>query len=226
MLDRLARYRPILRILRRLAPASLIEVGSGALGIGEFSEAPFTGVDLAFDGRPVPQMTPVKGSAFDLPFSDRAFDVALCIDALEHVPPARRGDVVRELLRVTRRALVLAFPAGKAAHQADEQLHRWCLRRGVSPPPWLLEHLQADFPEAAEIQALLATSPGLQVTRFGNENLRAHVLVMGMELHPRRLPRKVAHLLRHQLVPLGRALLDATHAPPWYREVLVIERPG
>jgi hypothetical protein len=224
VLNRLARYRPVLRLIRQHRPASIVEIGSGALGLGEFRSGPFTGVDIAFDGKPVPHMVAVRGSAFELPFPDAAFDMALCIDALEHIDPARRGDAVREALRVTRRVLVLGFPLGRPAREADGRLHRWCRDAGIRPPPWLEEHMQADFPEEALVASLLESQEDLKFTGFGNENLEAHFLLMTLEMHPRRLVRGIASLLRYVLTPLARALLALTNAPPYYRKMFVVEK--
>jgi ubiquinone/menaquinone biosynthesis C-methylase UbiE len=52
----------------------------------------------------------VNASAFALPFADGAFDLAVCWRLLQHFESAvDRARILRELGRVTRRAIVLSF---------------------------------------------------------------------------------------------------------------------
>lgn len=52
----------------------------------------------------------VNASAFALPFADGAFDVAVCWRLLQHFEKVEdRARILRELGRVTRRAIVLSF---------------------------------------------------------------------------------------------------------------------
>jgi uncharacterized C2H2 Zn-finger protein len=53
---------------------------------------------------------PLCGSVDRLPFADLAFDGAICLEVLEHLPePTLRG-AVRELARVARRSLLIGVP--------------------------------------------------------------------------------------------------------------------
>ena len=68
MLNWAARYYPIVRILKQhglFRDASLLEIGSGAVGIGHFRKVPFVGCDIAFAFEPAWPMTPVTASATD-----------------------------------------------------------------------------------------------------------------------------------------------------------------
>lgn len=52
----------------------------------------------------------VLGSVLCLPFPDRAFEAALCCQVLEHLPWELLTSSIRELLRVTRKRLVISLP--------------------------------------------------------------------------------------------------------------------
>ena len=89
MLNWAARYYPIVRVLKNhklFHDASLLEIGSGSVGIGRFRPVPFVGCDISFPFEPLWPMTAVTASATQLPMNDKQFDVVLASDMLEHVP--------------------------------------------------------------------------------------------------------------------------------------------
>jgi 2-polyprenyl-3-methyl-5-hydroxy-6-metoxy-1,4-benzoquinol methylase len=119
----LPRVRAVLGTLRGLAPANLLDVGSGR-GVflwpmlDSLLEVPVTAVDkldqraagLAAVARGgVTRLTAARMDAGRLGFASGAFDVATVLEVLEHVPdpPA----VAAELLRVSRRAIVATVPS-------------------------------------------------------------------------------------------------------------------
>jgi hypothetical protein len=58
--------------------------------------------------RIAPNVTPVQGNLYDLPFKDAAFDTVMCLEVLEHLTSPEAA--FRELLRVSRRGVVLSVP--------------------------------------------------------------------------------------------------------------------
>src|SRR6266542_3057647 len=52
----------------------------------------------------------VCADAQRLPFVDRAFDLSLCCEVLEHLPPLMLASVVQELARVSRRYVLVTVP--------------------------------------------------------------------------------------------------------------------
>ena len=104
------RYLPIVSWVKKqgLINSKIIEVGSGSLGIGPYLNQTFTGVDIDFSGPRWPKMKQVKGKAEKLPFPDKAFDVAISVDVLEHLPPQNRAPAVSELFRVATKAVIIA----------------------------------------------------------------------------------------------------------------------
>ncbi len=82
-----------------------------------------------------------------LPFSEEQFRLTTCIDVLEHLSPANRKQTIGELVRVTREALCVSFPAGRMARQVDKAFREMLARRNKTEPEWLSEHLKNPFPD-------------------------------------------------------------------------------
>jgi SAM-dependent methyltransferase len=149
-LDQGLRYDGVVRFLQRLSPSEVLEIGSGSSGLAAWWPGPVTGVDLRFDGDPLPNLSTIAASAADLPFADRQFDAVVCVDVFEHLPPPVRRAAWSEMLRVARRAVWLAYPCGRAATRADRMLAATARALRRSAPGWLAEHLEDGGLPAAE----------------------------------------------------------------------------
>jgi hypothetical protein len=222
MLNWAARYYPIIRILKAhglFESASLLEIGSGPVGIGYFRKLPFVGCDISFPYEPVWPMTPVVASAAELPFQDGEFDVVLASDVLEHVPPDLRKKVIDESLRVARKLVIFGFPCGKLAWDSDKALFDFYLRAGVPAPEWLTEHMEAQFPEPE----LIETIKNWKVQRQGNESLRFHSWLMRREMSFRFV--RISSAAMRATPALVESLLQrADRKGPFYRQIFALRR--
>ncbi|MBC8163795.1 MAG: methyltransferase domain-containing protein [Roseiflexaceae bacterium] len=52
----------------------------------------------------------VQGDGTNMQFADSSFDLVVCCDTLEHIPPALRDTFIKELVRVARYGVVLICP--------------------------------------------------------------------------------------------------------------------
>ncbi len=118
----------------------IVDVGCGGLGL--ISLAPdldITGVDL--HERPEYPGPLVQADATArLPFADDEFDIAYCNSVIEHIEPARRAGLARELRRVARgwyaQTPAISFPIEPhsllpAAHWLPKSLRRPYWRLGA-----------------------------------------------------------------------------------------------
>jgi hypothetical protein len=221
LLNRAARFFPILRELKSLLPAggAVLEVGSGSLGLGEFWADPFVGCDVTFVSRPVKNMRAVRCSGHQLPFTDRAFDAVVVSDVMEHVPPQQRREVVAEVLRVARKMVVLGYPCGPAAFQLDQKLYRDYQSRNLLPPVWLEEHMLHPFPA----EDLLVELPaGWARKVIPNESLPFHYWMMRTEMF--RLWDYSFRLLLLVMPGIVERFLQRANREPSYRKIFVLTR--
>jgi SAM-dependent methyltransferase len=163
VLNWLLRYAPVVTALARGdggRSVSILDVGCGPQGLAcALPNLPFVGFDIAFETPPPLTMVPVRSPPGRLPFLDRAFDVVVCLDVLEHIPPQARENFVAELGRVSAKRVLLACPSDEAAW-ADDYLRADYERRGVSAPPWLDEHGEHGLPSVADLESLCSHQPG------------------------------------------------------------------
>ena len=83
------------------ASTRIVDVGCGTLGRRALAQRlDITGVDRV--ERPSYPGPFVRADATALPFEDDAFDLAYCNSVLEHVAPADRAALAREIVRVAR----------------------------------------------------------------------------------------------------------------------------
>lgn len=177
MLNQRVRYGLVRRLVRRHRHGAICEVGAGRHGLSRyFPGVPFVAVDLDFEdyGGPrialAPEMRGVKADARFMPFPDRTFDLVFSLDMIEHVPADSRADVIRELARITRHDLVVAFPCGRAAQDADRRQAAALRASGKPVPGWLAEHLDIAYPMPEEMDGVF-DALDRSVTVSENESL-------------------------------------------------------
>jgi hypothetical protein len=158
---------------------SILEIGSGSVGLGKFYRAAFVGCDVAFAVKPQPPMFPVMATAANLPFADRSFDGVIASDVLEHIPPGNRTSAIAEALRVARKLVIFGFPSGNAAFDCDRKLAEVYDRRLPSRPTWLEEHICYGFPDEKLFDDFRTK---WQVSSFGNESVGFHFWMMNKEM--------------------------------------------
>ena len=160
-LNWLMRYQPVVRLLDEMSAGTVLDVGSGWHGLSGYRTGRIVQTDLAFRASP-PQGDRAGTALFlaataeNLPFADRSFDYAVSLDMFEHLPAGIREQSVRELCRVTRKAVLVGFPVGRPAKAVDEALYRLIRLRRGGAPDWLVEHREQErYPDHAMLAGAL-----------------------------------------------------------------------
>lgn len=155
--DTRCRNLTVARLLRTMLPGvapaaspALLDVGCGRFGIAAFLRGvEIVGLDKHLPATTVSGFVPQRGDVTALPFLDRSFALVSCIDVLENLSPAEQQQAVKELVRVTSRALLIACPHGQTARDCDAEFLRACQQRSRPAPAWLSEHQEQYYPASA-----------------------------------------------------------------------------
>ncbi len=179
------RYLPIVQYIKKsgLVNSSILEVGSGSLGIGPYLNKLFTGVDINFSGPKWPQMQQVKASADKLPFANNQFDIVISVDTLEHIPPKIRMKVVNEIIRTAGNLAIIALPIGKNSQSQDRDLNLEYIHRYGKSFTFLTEHVTYGLPESQEVRTWIKKSAHkhhkkISIAQIGNRNLALRLWLM------------------------------------------------
>jgi SAM-dependent methyltransferase len=91
-----------------------------------------TALDLAPFDLVDKRISCVTGDVRRLAFADGSFDLVICAEVLEHIPASDLETACGELVRVTRRHLLIGVP-----YRQDIRFGRTtCIRCGTHNPPW------------------------------------------------------------------------------------------
>jgi len=103
-------------IIKRLAPATLLDVGCGK---GQFVEwvnsqgIKAVGIDFASGYG-------IQADILDIPFGDNSFDIVTAFDVLEHLKPEDLEQGLFEMNRVARRFWLLSIGYGSSGKTMDD----------------------------------------------------------------------------------------------------------
>lgn len=178
------RYLPIVEEINRIDEhGSILEVGSGSLGIAPYIGREVTGIDRDFSGPEYSELKQVRGDAAKLPFVNDAYDFVVNVDVLEHIVPEKRQQVILESMRVAKRALFIAVPVGTKAEDQDKILAKKYQDIYKKPFVFLTEHLTYGLPKENEMITMIKDASQkldkkVRILTYGNLNLTVRYFLM------------------------------------------------
>ena len=218
------RYSAVVEATKALGdgPSSVLEIGSGHKGVTQFLDPDryhICMLDPFF--LPAPEDTRVISVVADgtvLPFRERAFDVVIAVDALEHVPRAQRAGFAAETQRVAANAVIIHVPAVSCdgrwdGTNLDRRFNTWHRRLSGMQDRNSVEHLLEGLPAIEELHAFY---PGARIA--GDQNGRVWLRCMLLTRVP-----FLGILTGFVYLLFGK---KNAHKPPWHGCLLVSTKGG
>ena len=158
-----------------------------------------------------------------LPFADRRFDVVSSLDSLEHVAPERRDAYVAELLRVSRRYVLILAPFAQEETELAERLLREFVRVfDQEESPQLEEHRAHGLPRLEEWTGFIEAH-GFSCVSFPSGHVYNWLPMMLVKYYLVGLPETLD--LHHALDRFYNTVLqDSDTRSPGYRQCILASR--
>lgn len=151
-IDLALRYSPIINIIKENDKwENILEVGSGSIGITSSLRQKVTGLDKDFQGPKLGYLNGIKGTAENIPFDNETFDFVISVDMLEHLPFYERKRAIAEMIRVSRKFVIISAPCGDEAEKYDRKLNDYYRNKFGKNHKWLIEHIKFGLPKAEDI---------------------------------------------------------------------------
>lgn len=170
-IDQFERYFSITKEIKALRKneLSILDVGSGGKGISLFEallaekRCDFVLFDIVSDMFVNLKEQSVVGDGCKLPFRDRAFDVVVSADSIEHVPKSHRHLLYQELKRVCKGKLIITCPLQSKdgvfkGRTYDLVFQYFCERNYGFKHHWIEQHIRLGHPTLEEISTELPTA--------------------------------------------------------------------
>jgi len=152
----------------------VLDVGSGGGGIARFVCGGSFGIVVvdvrrevfSFRTRSVERI--IADSGF-LPFRDRSFGAATCVDLIEHIPRDSRNKCLQEIVRVAN-IVVMTFPTTSRdglyrAKEYDAMFQQWHMETFGREDEATAEHMRLGIPSIDEVRRLI---PCMSITGIHN----------------------------------------------------------
>jgi len=180
LIDVFQRYLSVYDLVEQLAvmsheaPVSLLDVGANGPGFAAFNHfAAVEQVNIDISSVPkevrsrYPQVRFSTYSGKGLPFSDGFFDVVICVDVLEHVPPDQRAAFILDVIRVSKEYVIFTFPV-----KTSENWERFLSQITFGRIRFLQEHLKNGLPSDSDFTDAISTAKTASIqSESGNLNL-------------------------------------------------------
>ena len=205
------RYLPIVAEIKKFNYQTVLEVGSGGLGIAPYLGRKVVGLDTKFAPPFYPLLERKIGSGLKIPFPGKSFDVVICVDTLEHVAAGDRQKIITEMRRVAKKEIIIAVPTGPEASHQDKQLNEVYKKIHGKSFYFLDEQINRGLPTKEEIKEIMGDNIGIEK----NEPLALRNFLMRGWMKPDFLNKIFYWKILLLFIPLFKLF----NRPPYYRTI-------
>ena len=140
--------------LKNIKKLKVLDVGGAGSMLGEFIDIDLTIIDI-IENENAPDNY-IVGSALEMPFKDKEFDVVISCDVLEHIKKEDRRKFLEECSRVSKDLIIIAAPFNLTGVRLAEISANDFYRKITGQNHiWLEEHLQDELPELYQTKKIL-----------------------------------------------------------------------
>lgn len=216
--DTFIRHRCVALLAARYRPGLVADVG----GEGIFNLFFGKGVEIqSVNIKESPGVT-VKYGGTTLPYEEGSFDLAVSLDTLEHVPKPGRIEFCREMLRISRKAVILCAPLGTDAHIKYEEIIHKKGEMDIDSGEYLKQHIKYGLPTEKEVRGLAGELRG-KVYYQGDFRKPSHLRLLEKNRYIISAFNAVVNLFTETAMLQNCELQDAPHAHT-NRFFLVVEK--
>jgi len=175
-----SRYWILVNLLMSIDSKNLkiLDVGGKKGLLHHFPEFHITIIDIEESDEP----NFVQGDALNMPFKDNEFDYAVSCDVLEHISSANRERFINEMLRVSRKGIILAAPFSRpSVNRAEEDMNKYHEKLFNKPHRWLEEHIENGLPDE-NITDKIINKQGYHFAKFHHFSLETWRLIIKIHL--------------------------------------------
>ena len=136
----------------------VLEIGANKQKhLGKFLPADnilYTDITLDQEMQQDPEFMEVDGTS--MPFANNSFDFVVATDVLEHVPKAKRKQLLEEASRVANYATIITFPYNSYENNAAEtRINAYYKALKGEDYIWIQEHKKYGLPELEDVEHIL-----------------------------------------------------------------------
>lgn len=151
------RYLPVLDVIKRnkINEDKILEVGSGDMGIIPYLKKKVVGLDIEFNNEENKFLKKIKFDGQKFPFADDKFNLTISVDNIEHVLPEKRHDFIKEMVRATKKLIILVVPCGKLSYEQDVELYKYFQKIHNVENKFFCEHIANGLPEIGDLKDII-----------------------------------------------------------------------
>lgn len=188
MFNQIIRYKPIINFIKENKPNKILEVWSWSKWIWKFMKnLKFTWLDQTTtdywinENKTSKNMEFINWDSLNMPFNENNFDLVFSLDMLEHIKPEKRLDAIKEIVRVSNKYCIIAFPYWKFWSLIDELFNEYYSEKDWKVEWWLKEHIENWVPNKDLINSVKNEFKNYEVKEFLNWNIFFVIFIILLE---------------------------------------------